>query len=220
MEAKFLSHSVSVNTPSYGTGESKLKIENTKSISRGDSSNVSVFTMENHLSTHVDCPAHFFTNGTRVATYTADAWFFGKPHVVYVAACENQLIGKDDLGRIPEDCDLVLIKTGFQRYRGHDNYSCANPGLEPGVGDFLRRRHPSLRALGLDLISVSSYSNRELGRITHRTFLDPDGVGSPILIIEDMDLDHDLSGLRAVWALPLRMEGIDSAPCTVVGIFE
>ena len=77
-----------------------------------------------------------------------------------------------------------------------------------------------VQAIGMDWISVSSFENRELGRQAHRAFLNRDGEGHPVLIIEDMDLSADLNGLREVWVAPLLVEGIDSAPCTIIGIFD
>ena len=46
------------------------------------------------------------------------------------------------------------------------------------------------------------------------------GEARRFLIIEDMNLDWDLTQLRHVMALPLFLEGLDSAPCTVVGVVE
>jgi hypothetical protein len=62
--------------------------------------------------------------------------------------------------------------------------------------------------------------NRELGRQAHRAFLNPESDGYPILIIEDMDLSANLNGLKQVWVAPLLVEGIDSAPYTIIGIFD
>ena len=42
------------------------------------------------------------------------------------------------------------------------------------------------------------------------------GAGRRFLIIEDMNLDRDLSGLSAIWTMPWLIAEIDSAPCTVV----
>jgi len=121
---------------------------------------------------------------------------------------------------IAEGSDLLLIQSGFGRFRGTEKYSCCNPGFAPETGTWLRKGHPSLRAIGFDFISLSPYQNRDLGRESHRAFLDPRGVNSPILIIEDMDLSGNLSDLLWVWVVPLRIEGLDSAPCTVIGVFR
>ena len=40
------------------------------------------------------------------------------------------------------------------------------------------------------------------------------------MLIEHMDLSTDLQNLKEVWVAPLLIEGVDSAPCTVVGIID
>ena len=65
----------------------------------------------------------------------------------------------------------------------------------------------------MDLISVSSYSNREEGRKAHHAFLNPE-VGEPILLIEDMKLDLDTSFTKVIVS-PLRIEKADGVPVTV-----
>jgi hypothetical protein len=48
-------------------------------------------------------------------------------------------------------------------------------------------------------------------------------LGAPnrrLLVIEDMNLEGDLSGLREVRVNPWFVIGMDSSPCSVIGIFE
>ena len=85
---------------------------------------------------------------------------------------------------------------------------------------WLRQDFPAVRAIGMDWISVSSYESRELGRQAHRAFLNPDGEGSPVLIIEDMNLSKNLKNLAEVLVVPILIETIDSAPCTVIGFLK
>ena len=217
MKYIYLSYLLENNNPVYG-GRSSLNIKDIKSLHKGDPANVFSFTMENHWGTHIDCPAHFFENGLRVADYSPETWFFQKPFVLPLKLEENSLVGPEDIGKIPEGTDLLLIKSGFSCFREIEKYTHNNPGLKPEVAIWLRERHPYVRAVGLDFISLSAYQNRALGREAHRTFLDPNGVNAPILIIEDMDLSHDLSGLEEVWVAPLRVDEMDSAPCTVIGV--
>jgi kynurenine formamidase len=213
----YLSYLLENEIPVYG-GCSSLNIKDIKSLQRGDSANVFSFIMENHWGTHIDCPAHFFENGLKAADYSPETWFFQKPFVLHLKLEENSLAGSEDMGKIPEGTDLLLIKSGFSRFRGTEKYTHNNPGLKPEVGIWLRERHPYVRAVGLDFISLSPYRNRALGREAHRAFLDPDGINEPILLIEDMDLSKNLSGLISVWISPLMIGGIDSAPCTVIGV--
>lgn len=204
----------------YGNSYAEVEIAPVKSIGKGDACNVSRFAMENHWGTHLDCPAHFFPHGRGVADYAAGDWFFSYPHVVLAELTENQLIGPDAIGAVPAGTDLLLIRSGFSRFRGTEAYSCRNPGFRPETGIWLREKHPSVRCVGFDFVSLSPYQHREVGREAHRAFLDPDGPNSPILIIEDMDLSGDLSGLDSVWVVPLLLEGLDSAPCTVMGVCQ
>ena len=70
----------------------------------------------------------------------------------------------------------------------------------------------------MDLISVSSYSNRNEGRKAHHAFLNSEE-GEPILLIEDMKLDvFDL--ISKVIVAPLRIEKADGTPCTVMAYTE
>ena len=114
----------------------------------------------------------------------------------------------------------MLLRSGWSRIRDGDTYCLSGPGIAPEVARTLREKLLNLRAIGMDWISVSSYADRESGRKTHRVFLDPDGPNNPVLIIEDMDIPLELDRLKSVIVRPLRVEGIDSAPCTIIGIIE
>lgn len=217
---RYLSYPFSTINPVYGNPSLKMDIGHVKSILRGDSCNVMRFTMENHWGTHIDCPAHFFERGAKITDYAAEMWVFRKPFVVNLALLENQLIMPQDIRHVSEGSDLVLIKSDFSRYRGTEKYSVHNPGISSEVAEWLREKHPSVRAIGFDFISISPYQNREVGRKAHQAFLNSDDGSMPLLIIEDMDLSPDLTGLKEVMAFPLRIIGLDSAPCTVIGIFS
>ena len=45
------------------------------------------------------------------------------------------------------------------------------------------------------------------------------GQSRRFLIIEDMNLEHDLTGLREVRVSPWLVREMDSGPCSVVGCF-
>lgn len=217
MKHIYLSYSLANEIPVYG-GRGSLNINNIKSLNSGDPANVFIFTMENHWGTHIDCPAHFFENGSKVADYPADFWFFKNPMVIHIALKPGELLDCSGwIDGIKPDTDIILFKSGWGRLRKTEKYSIDNPGIHPEVGFFLRGKYPSVRAVGIDWISVSSFQNREAGRQAHHAFLDPDGLNDPILLIEDMDLPKDLPGLISVWIFPLRIDGMDSAPCTVIG---
>lgn len=219
MRYAYLSHVLKGEIPVYG-GKASLNIKSIRSISSENYANVFSFEMENHWGTHVDCPAHFFKDGMKVSEYAPETWLFNHPFVLKMPLEQNKIINPEDIGHINEGTDLLLIKSDFSRFRGTERYSNNNPGFTPETGMWLRGKYPTVRAIGFDFISLSPYENRNLGREAHRAFLDPNGVNAPILVIEDMDLSGNLSGLKQVMVFPLRIEGVDSAPCTVIGVLE
>ena len=183
MRYRFLSHIISEEMSVYG-GIGNLFVKPLRSIDSGDTSNVFRITMENHWGTHTDSPNHFFKEGKRISEYPADFWIFRKPTVVDVDLKPAEIM-KDItcLEAVRNDTDLLLFKSGWGKYRGQDVYGTQNPGIHPAVGHVVRRRFPNIKAVGIDWISISSFRNRELGRETHKVFLDPRGEGEPVLII-------------------------------------
>ena len=121
-------------------------------------------------------------------------------------------------GIVDQDTDCILVKTGSQKYRDSEAYFKDNPGLSPELGIWLRNRFPSVKFIGMDFISVSRFSHREQGRKAHSEFLKPVPPGKPILPIEDMDLSQISEDVKIqnVWIFPLRVDGADGAPVTVV----
>lgn len=218
----FLSHKLREKVPTYGRTE-VIGIRPVKSLKNGDSCNMFALSLTNHLGTHVETPAHFFENGVKVADLPAETWIFERPYVLNRELREGEILEERHLADLPEDADLLLIKSGFQKYRGQDAYSLNNPGISAGAALWLRENMPSVRAVGIDFISVSCYGKRtvsEEGRKAHRAFLDPAAGGRPILIIEDMDLSADLNGLSRAIVTPFRLEGIDASFCTIIGTIE
>ena len=220
MKFRYLSYPLKSENPVYGAGNEPLDLRKTRSLASGDSANVCQFTIGGHLGTHIDSPNHFFENGKRVADYPAEFWIFKAPETVPVALKPSETLKCGEwLDLIAPAADILLLQSGWAGMRGDRKYGMENPGIDPEVAFYLRKRYPKLRTVGIDWISVSPHSDRALGRKTHRAFLDPDGDNNPIAIIEDMDLSCDLKNLREVFAAPLRVQESDSAPCTVIGGF-
>jgi len=220
VEYRYLSYELSEAVPAYGRKQD-MKISQVKSLNSGDACNVYNFSMENHWGTHVDAPRHFFEKGPAVGELKPSYWVFERPQVIEVDLAPGELLTEEKWGKkVSAGTDLLLFRSGWGKKRASRPYCEENPGISPSVGYFLRGNFAEVRAVGIDWVSVSSFLKRDMGRETHRAFLDPDGKGNPIVMIEDMDLSSDMKGLARVIALPLRIENLDSAPCTVIGGFE
>lgn len=216
MKMVWLSHVLSESTPLYG-GHEKIIIRTQRSLEANDSCNTSTLTLSSHAGTHVDAPFHFLSNGKTVDCFPPDTWVFTSSRLIDVSVEPGQLITADLL---PSDMagessvEIVLIRTGFERFRYENIYWQRSPGLSSELADYLRNLYPNLRAVGLDCISISSLQHRDHGRVAHKKFL-----GYEMLLFEDMALGYlsrDVMFERIV-ALPLRFKMGDGAPCTVVG---
>ena len=212
----YLSHILDEDTPAYGNGPG-LTREQVRSLDRGESCNASMLHLSNHLGSHVDAPNHFIKGGRCVDQYSVLDWFFLKPLVLDVQPNDQNWVTPHsfetyDLEGL--DADLLFIQTHAGVHRKCSHYWENSPVFAPELSDFLKTRLPSLRAVGLDTISISSLNEREVGREAHRTFL-----GSGLRIFEDMNIGALSSGksLDMVIALPMRIRNGDAAPCTVIG---
>jgi kynurenine formamidase len=214
---KYLSYPISENTPMYG-GSKSFENEQVKSLLRGDSCNSSLWRIPNHAGTHVDFPRHFDPDGLGANDYPPRFWLFASCFLANIEPTEPcSLIDSKrfDFSEIPAHTEFLLIRTGFFRLRRSDAYWKANPGLSPDMADVLRERLPRLRMIGVDFISISSFSKRQAGRKAHRSFLRH---SRPILLVEDMDLScvDDSTRFEEIFVFPLIVEGADASPCTVV----
>ena len=213
----YLSYFMDKNTPIYGGGKG-VEVIADRSIENGDTANTKFIKLSNHSGTHIDFPNHFIDKGKKSDNYNADFWVFNKPTVIKKTCIENEIIDLSDieLEKIPFDIDILILKTDFYKYRGTDKYWLNNPGISPNLAKTLRYKFPKLRAIGMDLISVTSFQNRILGREAHNKFLEGD---NPILLIEDMDLRFLNKIPKQIICLPIMISKLDGAPITIIAIY-
>lgn len=210
----YLSYFMDEKTPLYGGGKG-ISIVSERSIANGDTANTKYLAFQNHSGTHVDFPNHFFETGKTSESFSADQWIFRKPFMVKKTAEENEIItlSGEELEKVPQDTDFLIIKTGFGKFRMEEKYWKYNPGFSPKLANILRIQFPLLRFIGMDFISLTSFQNRELGREAHRSFL---GGEHPIMLIEDMDLSQLNTSPISIHCLPLMINGLDGAPVTII----
>jgi kynurenine formamidase len=218
----YLSHVLRESTPLYG-GAGEIRINSSRSLTRGDSSNNSELMLPAHTGTHVDAPRHFDPQGMTLDQYPPDYWRAERPALVEIPSNPGQILSMERMGMaletVPQDCDMLLLRTGAEAWRSNDTdvYSKQGPGVAAEVALWLRA-HRRIKMLGMDFISVSSFAHRELGREAHRAFLGS-GKGSPILLVEDMALSAlpcKMNALDEVWVVPMLYADSDGAPATVL----
>ncbi|GIV34074.1 MAG: metal-dependent hydrolase [Chitinophagales bacterium] len=208
-----LSYILDADIPVYGNG-TRPGFSRINDMRKGATANKTALTLDSHMGTHIDFPLHFLADGRGGEDYQAHELVFQHALLVEVPT-EGGLIQNNALQNIPQDVhlDLLLIKTGFCYKRHTDDYWQNNPGFASETAAYLQEKFPSLRAIGFDSISLSSFLHREEGRIAHRAFLSRN-----ILIIEDMDLRNVTPHTRfeKIMVAPLLFSACDGAPCYVL----
>ena len=217
----FLSYVLDKSTPTYGN-RSQFLCTKKSSITVGDVANDSLLQTTVHIGTHIDMPYHFYEEGQTIEDFDADFWRFKKP--LYIELKPKSLIIKEELIAFLEtledlDYDILIVKTGICHNRDSKVFWEKNYGFHPDVYDYLIKKFTNIRVFGFDSISVSSFSNRLLGREAHKRFLNPK---KPILLLEDMDLRgmRKAYQLKELWVSPMRIAKCDGLPCTVFGVLN
>ncbi len=224
-EIVLLSHVLSTDSPVY-EGNPPLKIAPCASFDKGDKCNTYLLELFNHNGTHLDAPNHFNPSGRAIADLPPRSFIFERPVLVDVPKGDAELISQADLlGERTNigEADLLLLRTGFCDIRESDpgRYIRQNPGIGPDAAAYIVDELPSVRAVGIDSVSAGARQHGPEGTKAHQVLCGRGRAdGRSVLIIEDVDLRRDLTGLRRVIALPLLVAGIDSAPVTVIGEIE
>lgn len=219
---RLLSYTLGANTYGYG-GERLLGIEQDREISKGDSCNTFIMNLPNHIGTHLECPNHFYNSGKKIYEYKMKDFIFSKPITLNCPKSPNELVSEDDIKKDYKrlkEADLLLLRTGFFRYRKTYKYGTENPGVAPEAARFIRKYLNNIKCVGIDTVSVSPYKNRELGRKTHRIFFKNNLKNEPVCLIEGMNLSGRLDNLKKVHVFPLFISDIDSSPCVALGILK
>lgn len=212
----FLSYPLHPQLSAYGNGPT-IEIKPGNRMANGDNNNTSLLSFSAHFGTHIDFPRHFSEGGASGTLYSAGDFVFQR--VTLVEIDYRDIPGfiiqpaHIPVEALHEDTGLLLIKTHLCHQRDADIYWENNPGLAPELAGFLKEKMPRLSAVGIDLISLSSWQRRDVGRVAHREFLTEHN----LLVIEDMDLTIVDSRTRfeTVIASPLRFQDADGGPATV-----
>jgi kynurenine formamidase len=126
-----------------------------------------------------------------------------------------------ELSAVDRRADALLIRTGFYRLRHSDTpvYCGSNPFISSDAAGWIRKNLVNLNMIGVDAISISSKAHRSMGAESHKILLGDKGYGSdPVMIIEDLNISDDIKKIDELLVFPLFSAGIDSSPCTVIGV--
>jgi len=184
---------------------------------------VQILRVASHTGTHVDAPQHVIDGGVRITDFSPDELYFTAPVVIDLPLGDEAIVLPEHL--LPwEDrlrgADIALFRFGYTPVRSADpaRYSLHAPGFGVEAARWLRAHAPGLRAIGLDVPSLACIAALDETMTAHHELLG--GEGCRFLVIEDMDLGMDLTNLHAVRLCPWLVTGMDSGPCSVIGVLN
>ena len=215
-----LSYNITYNTPTYGNRNKLVVNQRTEKINDFYITESKWNFTTNHLGTHIDVPKHFVNEGLSVTDFEEDFWVFNNVELIDIPKEKGELIeGYEIVNKIhnPLKIELLLIRTGYEKFRNSDKYWNDNPGISPEAAKLIREKLPNLRGLGFDFISLTSYRFRNEGKMAHYNIFKNN---TPFIVIEDMKLTSASEKKFSVIVSPIFVEKADGSPVNVFQVIE
>jgi len=188
------------------------------------SNQTSNIEMSSHNGTHIDTAYHVLVDGVKINDYEISNFVFTNPLIIECQKRDMEKIGPEDLKLHINDlkkCDLLLIYTGFSKYRFNDTerYVKKSPGFSVGGAKYITEKFPNIRSIGVDLMGIENImEGRNTGWKVHKILL---GSNSSYFHIEDMNIAPAVGKkLKRVYVAPIRMIGTEASPVTIVAEIE
>ena len=171
-------------------------------------------TSSGHVGTHIDAPAHVYKNGTSIADLPLDR-FYGTATIIDLERTGSRHIEiemlKEYESRI-NDCDFVLLKTGWSKNWGSDSYFSNFPVLSEKAAGWLVEKN--IKGVGIDAISVDEIDSTTL--TVHKILLE-----KGTIIIENLtNLNYIKQEIFTFSCLPLKIQNGDGSPTRAIAILK
>ena len=166
-----------------------------------------------HLGTHIDTPCPYFSGGQNPGSDAGLSVFFGPACCLDLSAMPRQLIDIKDLSPFREmiiTSEFVLLRTGWSRFWGTDEYYRGHPSLTREAAFWLAAF--PLKGIGIDAASLDRADASHLS--IHRVLLERN-----ICLVENLTgLDQLPADGFMVSCLPLNLRGGDGCPVRAAAI--
>lgn len=186
-------HDISVDTITAEPydGDPHTIVDNISDIKNGDNYNLSAIHMSVHSGTHIDAPKHFSQNGEAIDEMRLNT-FMGKCMVISAGGI---LTGQDmEKILVGNYRKRILFRGGGQAFLSS---SAANVIADSRVV-----------LVGTDANSIAPFFEEEK---THKILAE-----KGIAVIENLDLTDIRDGEYELYAFPIRLGGLEAAPCRAI----
>jgi len=181
-----------------------MEVHERRRMSRGDDANATALTVSCHAGTHVDAPFHFLPDGAGIDAVPLER--FVGPALVH-AVDADRYITAEHVKEIPLDgATRVLFKTRNSQLLKRREFEPNFVAFSVDAARALVGR--GVQLVGLDYLSVA-HADQQVQ--VHRAFLD-----HGVVLLEGVDLSEISPGRYELMCFPLRLRGLDGAPCRAV----
>ena len=203
-----LSHTINSSMSTY-TKDEKFEAYDIASIEK-DGYNEKLLSLCNYTGTHIDAPIHMINKGKTIDEFNISD-FIGIAITIDVSELES--IDIKDLIKYKErinNCDFVILKTGWDKYWGSSGYLKGFPTLTEEAARWLCSFN--IRGIGTDTISIDAFDSIDFE--IHNTILSRGRI-----IIENLtNLNNVREEEFTLVATPLKIENGDASPVRAIAI--
>ncbi len=162
-------------------------------IKKGGYNNLSKFSMESHLGTHIDAPLHFIAKGKSIDEMPLSN-LLGKAQIIEVPY--PQAVNSYFLSSRLKNTKIVIFKFGKERLDREYPYFSAD-----GIYYLVQQ---GIQVVGTDNFNIDSKTTE--WEIHHLI------LGKEIIVVEGLLLDNVSPGIYGFICLPLRIKGGEGSP--------
>ena len=188
-----------------------------------DMASVQKLSLYSHVGSHLDTAAHVIEGGRHITDFSPEELVFYRPTVIDIRVPDDTVLMPNDFAPLIseiKETDFLILRLGLGMVRKNEKerYAKHSPGLSLEAGCFLVESLKNLRGIGLDGPSLACIARLDETMKVHNTMLSAHN-GS-FIVIEEMNLEYDLTGLCCLTVNPWLVEGMHSGPCSVIGYFS
>lgn len=216
---RLISYPITQDGPTW-PGNPTMSLTPKTQISKGNLANTCTIHLFNHYGTHFDAPRHFNEAGLPIAELPLEQFLYQAPLLLEIPKGALEKVEPADLEPFAAQiaaCDLLLLRTGFQKAResDRDSYESKGPAVSSRTAKYLLDHYRNLKAIALDFVSLACYADQEDGDLAHQYMLGKFH-DHFICIIEDVNMAGLPAGkFKSAAAVPLMIQGVDSCPVTM-----
>jgi kynurenine formamidase len=189
--------------------------------------NTSIAEFFAHTGTHIDVPFHVSPDGYKLHEFKLSDFIFDNPLLLEITKGPKEKITIDDINPYSDElakADVLLIYTGYSKVRSEsqEKFVSDQPSFSLEAANYLVDNF-NIRAFGIDTIGIENIPEGKASSPVqfpvHKTFLLKKNQKS--FVIEDLNLVPALGKkLHRLFAIPLRLYGIEAMPVTVFAEVE